>query len=105
MICALKNEAFKKNCQRTKRVTEYSSSTIRNVILGKAVLFAAKTWIDSLVQQYPGLMIHTIREDTNLITPSLIYNKKLDLKVKNQINLLVYKLVEMGLFEVWFNEG
>ena len=52
MICGLKNEAFEKICQRTKRVTEYSSSTFNNVIHGKAVLFAAKTWIDSLVQQY-----------------------------------------------------
>ena len=68
MICGLKNEAFKKLCQRTKQVTEYSSSTIRNVILGKAVLFAAKRWIDRLAQQYSSLMIHTIREDTKKLS-------------------------------------
>lgn len=89
IICGLENEDFKKICRRTKRVTEYSSSIFRNVILGKAVLFAAKTWINQLAQQYPSLMIHTIREDTNFISPSLIYNKKLDLKIKNQIDLLI----------------
>ena len=105
MICASKNTAFIKICKRTKGVTEYLPQHFINVITRKAVMFAAKTWIDHLARGYPGLMIHTIRDDTYFRSPSFIYNQKLSMKMRDKIDLLFYKLVEMGLCEIWFNEG
>ena len=71
----------------------------------KAVMFAAKTWIDHLAFNYPDLMIHTIRDDAYFRSPSFIYNRRLSMKIKDKIDLLFCKLVEMGLCEIWFNEG
>ena len=105
MICGSKNRAFIKICKRTKGVTEYSPEYFKSVIMRKAVMFAAKTWIDHLAFNYPDLMIHTIRDDAYFRSPSFIYNRRLSMKIKDKIDLLFYKLVEMGLCEIWFNEG